>query len=361
MAKKKSGGGDRADRLKSKLTRARPAAAPLRLSTGSAVLNMALSGDTGYGLTAGHQYNFVGDSESGKTFLALTAFAEAAANPAFRDYRLIYNNPEDGALMNRELYFGAAVPARLEEVSTPILEECYYHLDDAVRDGRPFVYVIDSMDALTPQADIDKFEEAKKASRKGAEVSGSFGVAKARANSGNLPRIVSGLKRTGSILIVICQTRTNLGFGSQFNPKVYSGGKSIRFYATAEVWTAVRSKLTAKHLGKERELGIRIQAAVKKNRESGQHPRVELRFYADHGIDDIGSCFDYLVDEGRVSGWSSPREGEVVAPDFDFAGGEDDLAERIEAGGWDTLHAAVARVWAEIKAATAVRRRRKYQ
>ena len=68
------------EKLKKELTRERePAAPPVEfLSTGCTLLNLACAGSRRGGFTVGHFTYLVGDSTSGKTFLALTCLAEAA-------------------------------------------------------------------------------------------------------------------------------------------------------------------------------------------------------------------------------------------------------------------------------------------
>ena len=70
------------------------------LSTGSTLLNLACTGFPNRGFVKGRYYFIVGDSTSGKTWLSLTCLAEASINPNFKDYRFIYDNAEDGALMD---------------------------------------------------------------------------------------------------------------------------------------------------------------------------------------------------------------------------------------------------------------------
>jgi len=50
------------------------------LSTGSALLNLAISGQADVGMLPGYYYYFVGDSNSGKTWIARTCLAEATIN-----------------------------------------------------------------------------------------------------------------------------------------------------------------------------------------------------------------------------------------------------------------------------------------
>ena len=53
------------------------------VSTGSTLLNLACTGFPDRGFAKGYYYFIVGDSESGKTWLALTCLAEASINKNF--------------------------------------------------------------------------------------------------------------------------------------------------------------------------------------------------------------------------------------------------------------------------------------
>ena len=175
-------------------------------------------------------------------------------------------------------FFGKAAP-RIETIeASATVEEFYFNLDTALNTG-PCIYVIDSMDALTTGEEQEKFAERKKAHAKGKDVSGSYGTAKAKQNSADLRVAVNRLAETGSILIVISQTRDNIGFGSQFNPKTRSGGKAMTFYATCELWFSVREAIKRTVRGKSREIGSVLQVRIKKNRERIQDLSISVNHF----------------------------------------------------------------------------------
>lgn len=329
------------------------------LSTGSTLLNLELSGRPKGGLVRGKYYLFVGDSGAGKSWLGLTCLAEAGINKSFQDYRFIYNNPEDGALMDMARYFGTAVSGRIEERASATVEEFYYDLDDIVKGGKPFIYLLDSMDALITEDDEEHFDKRKKAFQNGKkEVAGSYGTAKAKANSRGLSTLMSPLKKSGSILIIISQTRDNIGFGSQYNPKTRSGGKSLRFYATSELWFSIKEKIHKSVRGKQRHVGTLVKIQVKKNRQAGREPSVEIPIYHSSGLDDVGSMVDYLVDEGH---WKEGKGKGIEAPDFEFSGKKEDLIRQICDGGLEPkLISTVCDLWREVQAESAVPRKNRY-
>jgi len=336
------------------------------VSTGSTLLNLACAGRVGGGFIKGLYYFLVGDSTSGKTFLALTCFAEACRNENFKDYRLIYDNAEDGALMDISKFFGEKVydrmePPALDENEAPVfsstIEEFYYHIDDAIASGRPFIYVLDSMDSLSSEAEADKFQEQKEAYEKGKEdTAGSYGDGKAKKNAANLRRLIPHLRDTGSILIIINQTRDNLAKGS-FEKKTRSGGHALSFYATLELWSSVKSKITKTIKGKQRQLGAICKVKVKKNRITGKERVIEIPFYHSFGIDDIGGCINYLFEEQH---WR--KSGQTLnAPEFDFKGTVPGFIKHVEENGYEKdLRSLVGEVWNDIEEATQIQRKRRY-
>jgi RecA/RadA recombinase len=246
------------------------------LGSGSTLLNLACSDQVRGAFITGNYYFFVGDSASGKTFFALTCLAEASVNKEFDDYRFIYDNSEGGALMDIKKFFGSRVAERLEppqlteedepECSSTI-EEFYFNVDDAIKEGKPFIYILDSMDCLSSKDEADKFVDTKTAHRKGNQTAGSYGDGKAKKNSANLRRLMAPLRKSNSILIIINQTRDNLGFG--FEKKTRSGGHALRFYACVEIWSSVKEKISKTVKGKKRQLGVRCKLNIKKNRITG--------------------------------------------------------------------------------------------
>lgn len=340
------------------------------VSTGSTLLNLACTGKPRCGFAKGGYYFIVGDSISGKTFLSLTLLAEASINSHFDKYRFIYDNAEDGAMMNIKKFFGREVFKRMESperafaqsgpeapIYSSTIEEFYYHVDDAINKDIPFIYILDSMDSLSSEDEREKFDKSKKAYRRGKDVAGSYGDGKAKKNSANLRRLLTPLRNSGSILIIINQTRDSLGFG--FERKTRSGGHALRFYATIEMWSSVKRKIRKGIKGKNRQLGVDCQIQIKKNRITGRERTITIPIYHSFGIDDTGSCVDYLIDEGH---WKRSGKNKVKAQEFKFIGTKEKLIRHIEEEGMEKdLQEIVGEVWNEIEKACVVKRKRRYE
>jgi RecA/RadA recombinase len=346
------------------------------ISTGSTLLNLACTGHIDRGLPTGCAHLFVGDPQAGKTWIAHTLLAEAAADKAYAGHRLIFDDVENGALMDIERFFGAKLVKRLEpprknKAGEPMysvtVEEFYDNVDDATAAGKPFVFVEDSQDALTTEAELKKAKKDKatrRKERKGGkdgdeDMKGSYGTEKARVHSTRLRQAYARIRRTPSMLVILAQTRDNIGFGAQFNPKTRSGGKALKFYAGMELWFSVYGKIRRPVLGKPRELGVLAKVEIKKNRERGASRTVVFPIYASYGIDDIGGCIYYLLDEGVWKG--SWNEGKVVAPEFDFDGKIENLAVHIGAEGLvEDLRQLVQARWNSVEAACVIDRQPRY-
>lgn len=338
------------------------------VSTGSTLLNLQCTGKSFAGFKKGAYYLFVGDSASGKTFITLTCLAEAAINPAFDEYQLIYDPAEGGAKMDFAKFFGSKMAERVVDAkggqnwempeASRTVEEFYYNLDNALNRG-PCIYILDSMDVLSTEDEQDFFDAKKKAHEEGKDKSsGTYGTSKPKLNSTNLRAMIPRLAASGSILIIITQTRDNIGFGAQFNPKTRGGGHALKFYADLELWTSRKETIKEKVLGKNRQLGIRAAIKVKKNRYTGVEGEVEIPIYHSFGIDDIGSCVEYLLDEGH---WKKSG-GKIKATEFDFHGFEKDLCKKIDTEHLKPrLRKIVAGVWNKIAERTKIERQSPYE
>jgi len=265
--------------------------------------------------------------------------------------------------MDIKKFFGDKVHKRMEPPSLDVdgavfsstIEEFYFNIDDAIKIGKPFIYILDSMDSLSSEEEIEKFDKTKKALRQGKEVAGSYTDGKAKKNSANLRRLLTPLRKSESILIVINQTRDNLGFG--FKKKTRSGGWALQFYATIELWSSVKELITKVIKGKKRQLGALCSIRVKKNRVTGRDRTITIPIYHSFGIDDIGSCVDYLLEEGY---WKQKGKT-IIAKEFSFKDSKGNLIKHIESEGMEKdLRDIVAEVWNEIEDLCKIKRKKRY-
>jgi len=314
------------------------------MQTGSTLLNLALCDSIDGGFQRGSIVNIVGDSSSGKTFLAWSVFAELAHTDAFSKYRLIYDEPESALFFQLERLFGSGISDRVDtSIVSVTIQDWYRNMMSVVESGEPFVYVLDSFDALTSEEELERKYVGK----------GGWKTEKAIASSEMLRQIVSKVSDTESLVVVVSQTRDNIGvaFGEK---KSRSGGRALRFYSSHELWMAVKKHIKRKG----RDVGVRTRVRCKKNKVTGKLRDVEFDIIYDYGIDDVGSMVDWLVDEGFWTGGGRAR----INTQGDFINAtRDALISHIESVGEEwKLRQIVGACWVEVEKEIRTKRKPRY-
>lgn len=252
----------------------------------------------------GHIVNLIGDSSSGKSMFALSTCAETYHHKDFKDYRFIYDDVENANTFNMPYLFGEDFSKALEApdyedvdgdlipLPSRTIEDFHCNVCDALEGERPFIYVLDSFDALDSDQDIEKIESMRIARKKGNKATGSYGMSKAKKASELLRHICGAVKKTKSLVIVISQTRDDIDPMS-FSKKKRSGGKALKFYAHHEIWLSMGGKLKSK----DQEIGNLVKAKITKNKITGKSRVIQFPIYYDYGVDDIRSCLTWIDKE----------------------------------------------------------------
>lgn len=342
----------------------------LLVPTGSTLINLMCSDSARGAWPVGKLVNVVGDSSSGKTMLCLSTFAECAARKEFDDYRFIYDDAEEASEFDLSGLFGKKVEGRIEPPDTEddglprnskTIQEFQDNVNRALKDGRPFIYVLDSLDALTSEEEVEKAKKNFSLRERGKEASGSYGMDKVKALTGMLRLFHSQFRPTASLLIIISQTRDNIDPMS-FETKTRSGGRALRFYSSHELWLAVGSPIKAK----DRRIGAYCIVKCRKNKLTGKLRECTFPVYYDYGIDDICSCIDFMVIDGN---WKADK-GEikkvvgttkVSAEELGFEGTRNALIEFVEDNDKEgALRRATAQEWGKIEESLRLERKPRY-
>lgn len=363
------------------------------LSTGSTMVNLALTDNPYAGYLKGHYYRVAGQSKAAKTLMAMYLNAEASINEHFNNYRLIYDPTEQGNLMPVEKMFGKKAATRLESpnivkgVPTPssTIESFYFNMDRACEragystrhqrriepstEHRPFIYTLDSHEGLTSEAELKKNDQNRKIFDKASgadessskedkegELKGSYGDGKAKANSTNIRRLMHPLEVTGSIFLMISQLRDDPT--ARFKTQVTAGGRALHYYASGDIWTKIVGKIWSKPInGVERHIGNKVEFDIIKNRITGRNNTVTCDVYPETGFDDMGSCIEYLVKEQR---WGM-KNGYIDAPDLKMKFYKDKLISKIESLNLENkVRDVCGEVWLDVKAKSIVQRKNRY-
>jgi recombination protein RecA len=259
--------------------------------SGSILLDEAL-GIGGY--PRGRIIEIYGPESSGKTTLALHAIAEAqkmGGIAAFVD--------AEHAL---DPVYAKNLGVNIENlwVSQPDSgEQALEIAESLVRSGAVDVIVVDSVAALTPQAEID----------------GDMGDAQmglqARLMSQAMRKLTAIIGKSRTILIFINQIRMKIGimFG---NPETTTGGNALKFYASVRL--EVRKTETIEG-GKDADaVGNRVRVKVVKNKVAPPFRKAELEIMFGKGVSAIGSLLDAAVKHtiiDKKGAWFSYGEEKV--------------------------------------------------
>lgn len=333
------------------------------IPTGSTLLNLALSGYIGGGWKKGTMVNVIGDSSAGKSFVVLTTLAEMHTYSKFDEYELIYDDVENANSFDMEYLFGNSFKDRViapnyddeeEESYSDMIEDFQLNFIRALQEG-PCVYCLDSFDALTAEADEKKSMEMLEAREKGKEVKGTYGMAKAKKSSEILRQNVKKLKKTKSLLCIVSQTRDNVDPLS-FQKKTRAGGKALKFYASHELWLTNGGAIKSK----DRIIGVKCKVKISKNKLTGKIREVSFPIFYDYGIDDIGSCVDFLIKEKH---WKKSASGSKITTNELLIDPctRASVIKQIESKGLEKkLSEIVGAVWHDIEDSLKLNRKSKY-
>lgn len=245
------------------------------ISTGCLTLDVALGIG---GIPKGRIIEIYGPESSGKTTVALHCVAEVqkeGGTAAFVD--------AEHAL---DPVYASKLGVNLEDlyVSQPDSGEQALEITETlIRSGAIDIIVIDSVAALTPQAELD------------GDMGDSHVGMQARLMSQALRKITAASSKSKCTIIFINQLRDKIGvmYG---NPETTTGGKALKFYASVRI--EVRKADTLKD-GSD-IIGNHVKAKVVKNKVAPPFKVAEFDIMYGTGISNVGCVLDLAVENGFV-------------------------------------------------------------
>lgn len=290
-----------------------------RFSSGSLSLDIALGG----GIPEGRIIEIFGPESSGKTTLALHAIAQVqkkGGKAAFID--------AEHAL---DPAYARKIGVKIEDllVSQPDSGEQALEITETlVRSGAINVIVIDSVAALTPQAEID-----------GMMGDSHMGL-QARLMSQALRKLTAIVNKTQCSIIFINQIRMKIGvmFG---NPETTTGGNALKFYASIRLDVRRIDKIlervgAGEGANAQEIVGNRTRVKVVKNKVAPPFRQAEFDILYDRGVSlegdfiDLGIKYGILQKSGAYIKFSDVSLGQGREQVRSFLMEHKDVAKKIE-------------------------------
>src|SRR5574344_772340 len=283
------------------------------IPSGSILLDEAL-GIGGY--PRGRIIEMYGPESSGKTTLALHAIAEAqklGGIAAFID--------AEHAL---DPQYAKNLGVNIDDLwlSQPDTgEQALEIAESLVRSGAVDIIVVDSVAALTPQAEIE------------GDMGDSHMGLQARLMSQALRKLTATIAKSKCILVFINQIRMKIGvmFG---NPETTTGGNALKFYSSIRLEIRRIESIDSKT--SEDAVGNRVRVKVVKNKVAPPFRKCELDIYFGKGISYTASLLDCAVKyeiidkKGAWYTYGEEKIGQGKENAVQFVTNHPELAEEIE-------------------------------
>lgn len=255
------------------------------VSTGSTLLDLAISNRPNGGLPVGRIVEVTGLEASGKSLI----MAHVLANTQKKGGLAVYIDTENalseeflravGVNVNDMLYLPMDTIEDIFEAMENIIETVRKSSKD-----RLVTIVVDSVAAATTkieqEADYDK---------------DGWATAKAIIMSKALRKITGMIGKERILVCFTNQLREKLGvmFGDKYTT---SGGKALPFHASCRIRLKGLDKLKNKQGSVEQIIGVRTEAQIVKNRMGPPFKKANFDIYFESGIDDVNSWLQLLKD-----------------------------------------------------------------
>jgi len=259
------------------------------ISTGSSLLDLAISNRSHGGIAVGRITELQGLEGAGKSLVA----AHIMANALKRDGVAVLIDTE--AAVNKEWFDAIGVDTKnMLWVDGTTVEQIFASIEAMVETVRKsdkdklVVIVVDSLSGAPTEVEV--------AADYGKD---GYATGKAIIISKALRKLTGMIARQKIALVFTSQLRQKLGAMPFSDPWVTSGGKSLGFHASTRVRLSQAGSIKKKDDGNS-IVGINCKAKVTKSRLGPPLRSAEFEIFFDKGIDDASSWLHFLVDRGII-------------------------------------------------------------
>lgn len=259
------------------------------VSTGSSLLDLAISNRPNGGFPVGRIVELQGMEASGKSLI----MAHVLANTQKKGGLAVYIDTENalseeflraiGVDVNNMLYIPLETIEDIFEAVENIIETIRKSSKD-----RLVTIVIDSVSAATT-----KIEQEADYEKDG------WATAKAIVMSKAMRKITNTIGKQRVLLLCASQLREKMGvmFGDKYTT---SGGKALGFHASCRIRLKGIGKLKSGTGKTEQIIGVQTEAQVIKNRMGPPFKKAVFDIYFSSGIDDYNSWLSLMKDYGII-------------------------------------------------------------
>jgi len=278
------------------------------VSTGSDILDLAISNRKHGGIPVGRVVEITGLEQSGKSLIAAHILANTQKSGGFA----VFIDTENAASIDFMTSIGVDT-SKMLYVPLETIEDIFEAIENIIEKvrvsdkDRLVTIVVDSIAGATTKtelaADFDK---------------DGYATAKAIIISKAMRKITNMIGRERICLVFTNQLRTKLNAPAFSDPYTTPGGKAIPFHSSVRLRLTTVGSLTEETHGKKIEIGKKVKVKVFKNKMGPPNRECEIDVYYNSGIDTYSDWLRPMKDYGiaTLSGawysWVNKQTGELI-------------------------------------------------
>lgn len=280
------------------------------ISTGSDLLDLAISNRLHGGIPVGRITEITGLEASGKSLLSAHLLAETQKKGGVA----VFIDTEQSVSQDFLTAIGVNTKQMLYVASQTVedifekIESIIAHVRKSNRD-RLVTIVVDSVAGASTKAELE--------SDHGKD---GFATGKAIIISKAMRKINDMIGKQRIALIFTNQLRVNLQAAMFGDKYITSGGKALQFHASVRLRLKGMGALKVTQNGEPVHIGVKTRAVVVKNRLGPPMRHADFNIYYDSGVDNYGNWIEVMKKYSIITGAKSPynytrNSGEAIKLD----------------------------------------------